>query len=91
MRAWVYVFDHPHFQVTGSHGRFELNHIPPGKYTVEVVHPAGRLRWNKEVEVTAGKSVRLQIELSPDHLVKSIRSRTANDKPTKSSLSKELK
>ena len=81
MRAWVYVFDHPHFQVTGPNGCFRMKNVPPGNYTVEVVHPAGKLRWHKDVEVTAGKPVKLRIELSADNLVKSIRAQESGDKP----------
>lgn len=91
MRSWVYVFDHPHFQVTEADGRFRLQHIPPGKYAIEVVHPAGKLRWNKEIEVTAGISVKLRIALSPDHVVKSIRIQNFKDKPATSSPSGEMK
>lgn len=91
MRAWVYVFESPHFQVTEPDGRFLLNHVRPGKYTVEVVHPAGKLRWSKEIEVTAGTSVKLQIELSPDNVVTSIRSRKSKDKPAASYPSEESK
>ncbi len=91
MRAWVYVFNHPHFQVTEPDGRFALKHVPPGKYTVDVVHPAGKLRWSKEIEVTAGTPVTLQIELSPNNVVKSIRSRKPNHKPAASSPSEESK
>lgn len=91
MRAWVYVFDHPYFQVTKTDGRFRLNNVPPGDYTVEVVHPAGKLRWQKKVNVVAGKSDKLQIELSPENVVKSIRSHTSKDKPTEPSPAEESK
>ncbi len=91
MRAWVYVFDHPHFQVTEPDGRFVLKNVPPGKYTVEVVHPAGKLRWTKQVEVAAGKPVKLRVELSPDNVVKSIWSRKLSDKPNNSTPAEEKK
>ncbi len=38
MGAWVYVFDHPWFAVTGADGKFELKDVPPGHYTVEYWH-----------------------------------------------------
>lgn len=89
MRAWVYVFDHPYFQVTEADGRFRWDNVPPGKYTIEVVHPAGKLRWSKDFEVAAAKSVKLQIELSPDNVVESIRSQDSKEQPAKSSLIEE--
>ena len=87
MRAWIYVFDQPYFQVTEADGRFQWDNVPPGQYTVEVVHPAGKLRWHQEIEVIAGKATTLQIELSPDNLVKSIRFRDSNQHPAASSTS----
>ena len=35
MRAFVFVFDHPYFSVTGGDGKFELKNLPPGTYTIE--------------------------------------------------------
>jgi hypothetical protein len=36
MTAYVYVFDHPCFAVTGDDGRFEIGHLPPGTYTLVI-------------------------------------------------------
>jgi hypothetical protein len=66
MRAWVYVFDHPFFAVTGEDGRFRFQDVPSGRYTLEMVHPAGQLRWKESVVVMAGESTTLDIRLSPD-------------------------
>jgi hypothetical protein len=38
MHAYVGVVDHPYFAVSGSGGKFELQTIPPGTYTIEAVH-----------------------------------------------------
>lgn len=70
MRSWVFVFDHPWFQVTGGDGRFRLEGIPPGQYTLEMSHPAGQLRWSQAVEVKAGQTVPVEIRVSPDNLPK---------------------
>jgi plastocyanin len=38
MTAWVAVFDHPCFAVTGGDGSFTLANVPPGTYTLEAWH-----------------------------------------------------
>ena len=38
MRAYVAVFKHPFFVVTGKDGRFELKNLPPGEYTISAWH-----------------------------------------------------
>jgi hypothetical protein len=35
MRAFLFVFPHPYFDVTSTAGTFELKNLPPGTYTVE--------------------------------------------------------
>ena len=38
MGAWIYVFDHPYFAVTGPDGKFTIESVPAGHYTVEYWH-----------------------------------------------------
>ena len=38
MFAWVSVFDHPFFSVSGADGKFTIKNVPPGKYTLEATH-----------------------------------------------------
>jgi hypothetical protein len=38
MFAWVSVFDHPYFAVSGADGKFIIKNVPPGKYTLEATH-----------------------------------------------------
>ena len=38
MFAWVSVFDHPYFSVSGADGKFTIKDVPPGKYTLEATH-----------------------------------------------------
>lgn len=66
MQAWVFVFDHPHFQLTDTDGRFRLEGIPAGTYDLEMAHPAGGLRWTQKVDVQAGETLHVDIVVSPD-------------------------
>ncbi|MDP6060957.1 MAG: hypothetical protein QGH33_18770, partial [Pirellulaceae bacterium] len=65
MRGWIYVFDHPFFQVTEKEGTFRIEDIPAGKYRLVMVHPAGNLRWDQAVDVKAGGTHRVEIRVSP--------------------------
>ena len=38
MFAWVTVFDHPYFAVSGADGKFTIKNVPAGKYTLEATH-----------------------------------------------------
>jgi plastocyanin len=38
MNAWLYVFEHPYFAVTGADGKFAIKDVPPGHYTVDLWH-----------------------------------------------------
>ncbi len=67
MRSWIYVFDHPYYQVTQTDGRFRLKKIPPGEYNLEMAHPAGQLRWSRTIQVEAGQTTQLDILVSPDN------------------------
>jgi len=66
MRAYIFVFDHPSFQLTAADGRFRLADVPPGEYDLEVVHPAGELRSRKRISVKPGEVTQIDIRLSPD-------------------------
>ena len=66
MRAWIYVFDHPWYAITGRDGQFELRGIPPGKYEIVAVHAAGDLEFRRAVDVVAGGTTELELQLTPD-------------------------
>jgi len=38
MHAYVGVFDHPYFALSGAEGQFTLKDLPPGEYTIEAWH-----------------------------------------------------
>jgi len=81
MRAWIYVFDHPYYQVTETDGHFLFDRVPPGSYTLEMVHPAGKLRWNKPLDIKAGDPLTIDIAVSPDNKVKSLRLHESKSQP----------
>ena len=63
MTAYAAVFDHPCFAVSGSDGRFEIDHLPPGTYTLRA--------WQEklgeksmQVTVTADKPAEVKLEFS---------------------------
>ena len=39
MQNWLYVVDHPYFGITDQDGRFTLDQVPPGPYTLLAWHP----------------------------------------------------
>jgi plastocyanin len=39
MNAFILVFAHRHFAVTGAQGEYRIDGVPPGTYTVSVWHP----------------------------------------------------
>jgi plastocyanin len=38
MRAFLFIFSHPYFEVTSTTGTFELKDVPAGTYTIEAWH-----------------------------------------------------
>ncbi len=51
MFAWVSVFDHPYFAVSGKDGAFKIANVPPGKYKIQAAHrKAGVVAQDIEVK-----------------------------------------
>jgi len=62
MNARVHVVSHPFFHVSDVEGRYEIRGLPPGKYTLEVLHENPRVeRKAVEVEVKADVSTRVDV------------------------------
>jgi plastocyanin len=61
MAAWIFVFDHQYFAVTDESGRFRLPPVPPGRYTLQVRHPDGRMSRRQEIVVRRGEPLRLRV------------------------------
>jgi hypothetical protein len=56
MFAWVSVFDHPYFAVSGEDGKFTIKNVPPGKYPLEAAHRKHGTQ-TAEIEVKADGAV----------------------------------
>ncbi len=62
MFAWVSVFDHPYFAISGKDGTFKISNVPPGKYTIRAAHrKAGST--TQEVEVKEGAPAKVDFTL----------------------------
>ncbi len=62
MLGWVAVMPNPFFGVTDGSGNAKIENVPPGKYTVEAWHETLG-KQTKEVEVKAGQSTKVAIEM----------------------------
>jgi plastocyanin len=62
MLGWVAVMPNPFFGVTDAGGNAKIENVPPGKYTVEAWHETLG-KQTKEVEVKAGQSTKVAIEM----------------------------
>jgi hypothetical protein len=63
MFAWVSVFDHPYFAVSGKDGTFKISNVPAGKYTIKAAHrKAGVVTQEVEVKDGAPANVELTLE-----------------------------
>ena len=60
MSAFVVVFNHPYFRVTDADGRFRIDNVPPGTYTV-VGWYEGDARVQRSVTVAAGAVADLEL------------------------------
>jgi hypothetical protein len=58
MSAWVRVFNHPYFAVTGADGSFTIPPLPPGTYRVKAWHELLGVR-EKMIEVRQGAPVKI--------------------------------
>jgi hypothetical protein len=62
--AWIAVFDHPFFAVTGQDGTFKIDNVPAGKYTLEAWHEKfGTLQ--AQVEAASGATKTIDFTFAP--------------------------
>lgn len=62
MNAFVLVFSHPYFAVTGMDGTFDLGRIPAGTYQLAAWHD-GAVRLTQPVTITPGVATAVTLEL----------------------------
>lgn len=60
MSAFVVVFNHPYFTVTDAEGRFRIDNVPQGTYTV-VGWYEGEARVRRSVTVTGGSAADVEL------------------------------
>jgi Carboxypeptidase regulatory-like domain len=59
--ATIAVFDHPYFAVTDERGRFSMDSVPPGSYTLMVWRPDLGKPIERQLQVTAQQTTNLTI------------------------------
>ncbi len=62
MNAYVHVFDHPYYAVTGADGSFSIPDLPAGTYTLKVWHEKLGEK-TQEITVEAGGTVDVSFDL----------------------------
>jgi plastocyanin len=62
MRAWIYVFPHSWHRVTRADGMFQIDRIPPGKYTLVLHHTDAKLTERRTIQIKPGD----KLEISHD-------------------------
>ncbi len=79
MRAYILSFDHPYVAITDENGRFHLDQVPPGSYTLTAWHEGWRILaydhdgrptyeapyvMTTEVRVMAGETTDVDLQLA---------------------------
>jgi len=62
MSAFIVVLSNPYFAKTGNDGKFAIDSIPPGQYTLKTWHEKKR-PYEQKITVEAGKTTEIKIEL----------------------------
>lgn len=64
IRGYIAVFDHPYFAVADEAGRFTIDSLPPGTYTVKVWHERMDKPTEQRVVVGSGGTGQLELRLA---------------------------
>ncbi|MGH8064087.1 MAG: carboxypeptidase-like regulatory domain-containing protein, partial [Candidatus Entotheonellia bacterium] len=79
MRAYILSFEHPYFAITDADGRFRIDQVPAGSYTLKAWHEGWRvLEYDQdgrptyeepyvmtaEVRVLAGETIYVEFQIA---------------------------
>ncbi len=62
MSAFIVILPNPYFAKTGNDGKFKIDNIPPGQYTLKTWHEKNR-PYRQKVTVEAGNTTEINIKL----------------------------
>ncbi|HXD16970.1 MAG TPA: carboxypeptidase regulatory-like domain-containing protein [Vicinamibacterales bacterium] len=71
MTAFIGIFDHPYFSVSGTDGSFTIANVPAGKQTVKAWHEVMGMQ-TQMVDVEAGKTTMVDFTFAPGQKTGSI-------------------
>lgn len=63
MSAWILVFNHPFFAVTGDDGRYAIPNVPPGSYSLAAWHETLPLQRRRVDVPAAGGPIEVDFSL----------------------------
>lgn len=86
-QAWIHAFEHPYYAVSGDDGRFRIEDVPPGQYTLRLWHEgwrvvgtqAGRPRYSNPVVLSRSVTVTTEQETVVDFELSSESAEIAGD------------
>ena len=61
-RAWIAVFDHPYYAVSGRDGTFRMEHVPPGRYALHTWHERFGVTVDS-ITIVAGADTSFEVNL----------------------------
>ncbi len=63
MESWAFAVDNPYYAITDDEGHFAIDHIPPGTYRLQALHPHILDRAEQIVTVEPNGAVKVEFEL----------------------------
>jgi len=63
-RGYIAVFDNPYFAVTDADGRFTIDSLPPGSYTMNVWHEGMTQPVQQQVQVAPGGAAKITLAVA---------------------------